>query len=223
MRNQLGILFCFIAIIPLHSQSIYTKLNQNNFKNYQPFNEKIDVNNFKDTLLNAAIFYLTNEIRIKNNLSELEYCSALEKSAKLHSEMMVKNDFFSHTNKYNRKLKEPDDRARAVGISNPYLAENIVEGFLYAYKSGDKVTPAGPGIFLIPNTNKRLEAHTYLSLAQELLSIWMNSPGHKKNILAPDALQLGCGSKSYLIEDFNSMPGVKVTQNFQWFEKVITK
>jgi uncharacterized protein YkwD len=48
----------------------------------------------------------------------------------------------------------------------------------------------------------------------------MNSPEHKKNILAPDALQLGCGTYFFQDPQFNDMPTFMATQNFQWYEKI---
>jgi hypothetical protein len=48
----------------------------------------------------------------------------------------------------------------------------------------------------------------------------MNSPGHRKNILSKDALQLGCGAAFFLTTEFNDMPTFYIVQNFQCFEPV---
>ncbi|GJQ60460.1 MAG: CAP domain-containing protein [Candidatus Scalindua sp. AMX11] len=212
----LGVLFC------LHSftQSIYGKVTYKNFREYSEFNEVVNPKNFKPEILNAAIFFATNEIRSKKRLSILDYHPLLEAAATLHSEEMVNKNFFGHTNKKNKRLEEPEDRAKVAGIVNASIAENVMEGFIINYKSGDKVVAQGPGEFSKQNSNQLLPAHTYLTLADQLLANWMNSKGHRANILSNKAVQLGCGTAFYKMQNFNDMPAVKATQNFQWFHKV---
>jgi uncharacterized protein YkwD len=164
------------------------------------------------------LFYLTNEIRQKKGLSVLEYNPLLEESATIHSESMVKHHYFSHENHKSRSLRTPDDRAKSVGITNPHMAENIIEGFVLEYKAGISVYPGGPGIFRLKPEDDPIEAHTYLSLGEVLLDDWMNSPNHRHNILVPQALELGCGTAFYSNKDFNYMPTVIATQNFQLYE-----
>ena len=213
----------FTFSIPLFSQGIYNSLNVNNFRNYKPFNDTIDINTFKPELLNAAVFFVTNEVRIKHKLSFLKYNAALEATAKMHSEDMAKYGFLDHVDKKNRKHKEPEDRASLSGIANPHIAENIIEGFLLSYKSGEEVIVGRSGEFYRKGETKPIAFQTYLSLADDLVSQWMASPGHRANILAKDAVELGCGCAIYAMKDFNNMPAIKATQNFQWFTPVILK
>jgi uncharacterized protein YkwD len=214
-------LFLFFWSVTAYNQAVYTELNYTNYKSYIPFQQEIDVNNFDAKLLNACIFHATNEIRTKNKLPILQYNSSLEESATLHSMDMATQNFFSHSNPKNKQHREPIDRAKAVGISNPSIAENIIEGFIIKYKSGDNVIADSSGVFIDPKTNKKLGNHTYLSLTTELMRQWMNSKGHKANILSDKALELGCGTVLYYMNTFNKMPAVKATQNFQWFEKIV--
>lgn len=207
----------------LSGQDIYKQLSLTDFREYKPFHQEIDILDFDNELLECAIFYLTNEIRVKKKLSELEYHPLLAKTAKIHSDEMAKKDFFDHTNRQNKKLREPENRASVAGVKNPRIAENIIEGFILEYISGEKVIASSPGIFLNEKTRKQLPVKTYLSLAENLLDLWMHSKGHKANILAKDALELGCGVALYKMDNFNSMPAVKATQIFQWFEPVQSK
>jgi uncharacterized protein YkwD len=48
----------------------------------------------------------------------------------------------------------------------------------------------------------------------------MNSREHKKNILAREAVELGCGVAYYTDAEFNEMPSCLAVQNFQWYHPV---
>jgi len=188
-----------------------------NFRNADIFLETIDISDPDYERLNAVIFYLTNEIRYKRKLKILDYEPLLEKSATLHSNNMLEMDFFDHVNKKSQKYKTPNDRAEAVGIANPSLAENIIETFVLQYTAGTPVYPGEKGIFRYDPEGKPIEPHSYLTLGEAMIKLWMSSPGHRKNILSPDAIQLGCGTVMYLKKDFNDMPTVLATQNFQLY------
>jgi uncharacterized protein YkwD len=222
-------IFCLTLLLSiwfqvnLSGQGIYDKLSLADFRAHKPFHEEIDINNFDNELLECAVFFLTNEIRVKKKLPELTYHPSLTKTARIHSDEMAQRNFFDHTNKHDNKLREPEDRAKIAGIKNPRIAENIIEGFILEYSSGEKVIATSPGVFLYEKTREQLPARTYLFLAENLLDLWMHSKGHKANILAKDALELGCGVSLYKMDNFNSMPAVKATQIFQWFEPVQSK
>ena len=198
----------------------YYSLTVDNFRDFAPFNETIDVNNPDIKRINAAIFYVTNETRVKRKLSYLDYNKKLEIMATNYSAEMAKYNFFSHTHPKSRKLKTPKDRALASGIENPYIAENIIEGYLLQYKNNTEVIADTPGEFRDVKTKTKLLPHTYLSLADDLVDRWMHSKGHKANILSKDALQLGCGVAVYTDKKFNFMPCLKATQNFQLYEEI---
>jgi uncharacterized protein YkwD len=214
----LSILFC--GVNSAWTQVEYYSYSAENFRNSNLFKDTIDLKNPDLQRLNAIIFYMTNEVRRKHNLKVLAYEPLLEKSATIHSNNMVTQDFFDHINPNSSKLRAPDDRARFVGIKNPFLAENIIETFVLQYKAGKQVYAGTKGIFRNKPNGYPIKAHTYLSLGESILKDWMNSPHHRSNILSKDALQLGCGTAYYLKKDFNDMPSVMATQNFQLFEPV---
>jgi uncharacterized protein YkwD len=136
---------------------------------------------------------------------------------------MVKQGFFDHTNPKSKQFKTPDDRARFVGIVNPFIAENIIQSFILNYKAGDYLYTPAKGVFIRQSETIPIKPHTYLSLAESLLKDWMNSPGHRSNILSKSALQFGCGTAVFIKKDFNDMPSILATQNFQFFELVKTE
>ena len=194
--------------------------NPDNFRDVPRFNERVDTKHPDSELLNAIIFYLTNEIRQENNLLVLKHNKLLEKSSTLHSGNMVRYGFFDHFDRKHKSLRNPNDRARSVGIANPYLAENIMETFVLEYKAGEEVYTGGSGIFSRSPGGEPIQAYTYLELGEALLEGWMNSPVHKSNIVSSQALELGCGTAFFFNKEFNDMPTVIATQNFQLYESV---
>jgi len=217
------VLMLYVSFGLVKAQDLYTEINTSNFRENPIFNQIIDTLEFQPAILNAAVFHLTNEIRLNKKLPAIGFNDKLAEAATMHSKDMAVLGFFSHTNTQNIKHKEPKDRARIIGIKNPHIAENIIEGFILKYSSGDPVIVKSPGIFLNPDTREHLPFHTYLTLAEVMIDSWMHSRGHKKNILSENAIQLGCGTYLYYMSDFNNMPTVKVTQCFQWFEPVQTE
>ena len=179
----------------LHSQNHDYKWNNENYEvyNYNSFqklefiHEKIQRDKIDYDLLNASIFFATNIQRVKYKRKPFEFSKALYHAAQEHSEDMVKYNFYSHTSKVKGK-KTMSDRLNRVGISNAYMAENIYNFFL--------------------------NNPTYWSLAEGLVEGWMNSKGHKANILNRDYRYLGCGSKYYFNKDWPDSFYVKSTQNF---------
>lgn len=180
----------------------YLTLNDENFRDFKLFKKPLEEKKVDYKILNAAVFFVTNEARIEQGLSILEYQSNLEVMAWNHSISMGKKDFFDHFNKKERKRKTPDNRAKLAGVTNPSLGENI--------------SAVGGRSF-----------GSYLALADHLVQGWLDSPPHRKTLYSKNALQLGCG-----VYYFNGLWQKNrtvykqgngfwlATQNFQMFTKV---
>ena len=193
-RNTLFFIFLFLvkinlAQLELHrwSDDSYGKYNSDSFQKLEIVNQKIDVVNIDYPLLNAAIFYSTNLQREKYRKIPFIFSKYLTKAAQEHSEDMVEFKFYSHTSKVRGK-KTMSERLKSVGISNAFTAENIFDFFL--------------------------KSPTYWSLAQGLVNGWMESKGHRANILNKNYEYLGCGTKYYFNKDWIDYFYVKSTQNF---------
>jgi uncharacterized protein YkwD len=169
------------------SDDSYGKYNSNSFQKLEIVKLKIEKGNIDYPLLNAAIFYSTNIQRIKYKKTPFIFSKYLTKAAQEHSEDMVEYKFYSHTSKVKGK-KTMSERLKLVGITNAFLAENIFDFFL--------------------------KSPTYWSLSQGLVNGWMESKGHKANILNKNYEYLGCGSKYYFNKDWIDYFYVKSTQNF---------
>ncbi|MDW8205816.1 MAG: CAP domain-containing protein, partial [Cytophagales bacterium] len=149
------------------TRKMYEEHDYKSFAKLPMANQVIDFNDIDYALLNAAIFYATNWQRDKHYQKPLRYSAALEKAAFEHSKDMVQHNFFSHTSPIKGR-ETHDKRIRAAGVSGGYMGENI------AYHS--HVT------------------NTYLNQAKKIVAGWMNSPGHRQNILSSHYQYLGCGA-----------------------------
>jgi uncharacterized protein YkwD len=182
----ISLIFSFASAQEVWTYDMYKTTDYTNFRSQDIFHQSFDRDEPDIPLLNAAMFFLTNEQRVKHNKSAAEYHPALEIAAYNHSKRMAKTEF-SHTGT-DADRKTPRQRGELAGIANPKLAENIAYSHI------------GGGL-------------TYLDLADKVITQWMNSPGHRSNILSDETHQMACGA--YVKDSY-----VYSTQNFQWFYKI---
>ncbi len=100
---------------------------------------------------------LVNEERVKNGLRELTYDWELSRVARIKSQDMRDNRYFSHTSP---TYGSPFNMMRSFGITYRSAGENIAKG---------QATPAA------------------------VVNAWMNSSGHRANILSPSFTHIGVG------------------------------
>ncbi len=112
-----------------------------------------------------ATLCLINRERVSHGERALTLNGKLQHAAQGHSESMASNDYFSH---------------EGPGGSTP-LSRMRAAGYIYSSKIGYEV---GENI-----------AWGTLSLAtpQAIVEAWMNSPGHRANILDPNYRDTGIG------------------------------
>ena len=126
------------------------------------------------------ILILTNKERHKEGLKALQHDIMLQNAARAHSTDMQKRHFFDHVTP---EGTTPHDRIaiihrQLIGMTG----ENLWQGQGYNVKDAQK-------------------------LAELAIESWMNSPGHRENMLRPEYTHLGVGG---------TVKGdmVKLTQNF---------
>lgn len=100
---------------------------------------------------------LVNEIREEYGLSKLTLNSELSDVARLKSQDMHDNNYFSHTSP---TYGSPYDMMTKYGIKYTFAGENLARG---------QKTP------------------------EQVVNAWMNSSGHRKNILSERYTQIGVG------------------------------
>ena len=145
---------------------------------------------------------LINAQRVTRGLNPLKHVEKIRLIARSHSEDMAAQDYFSHDN---LEGLDPSDRALRAGYKcrkdyGSYytfgLAENIHQGWLFSsYQTlNGKTVP--------------VDWLTAEELAHSAVNGWMNSPGHRQNILDSSYDRAGMG-----IAISNDMK-VYFTQNF---------
>ena len=147
---------------------------------------------YDSSRIESLIVQYTNEERVKHGLASLINDEKLASIARHHSTDMGNRDYFDHTTP---EGLEPTDRGNNAGYPcrKNYvtyytygIAENIYQGWLKPSSSW----------------------HSEESLAKEVVDGWMESPGHRENILDPKPDRIGVGIS---ITQSNA---VYVTQNF---------
>ncbi|MBE2282866.1 MAG: CAP domain-containing protein [Prosthecobacter sp.] len=146
----------------------YARFTPATFSQHQAAQQVMDRDQIDHALLNAALFFATNTERLRHRLPPFQPSRALTLSAFEHSRDMALKGFFSHQNPKDAAKRTPWQRMAAQGVTGGHRAENI------AMRTARGVT--------------------YLDAAQALLKQWMNSPGHRANILNPKFAFLGCGA-----------------------------
>lgn len=123
------------------------------------------------------IFVLSNQERGRRGISPLQRLPNLDRVAASHSENMARLDFFDH--------KDPEKRGPQERLQR--LCPELVGC-------------AGENIALFPTEPEE-------DLARSLVNGWMNSPGHRLNLLSPNLTHLGIGL-------YQSSRHVYATQSF---------
>ncbi|MGI8649310.1 MAG: CAP domain-containing protein [Rubrobacter sp.] len=134
----------------------------------------------------AEIFRLHNEERTERGIPALCWNEQLARAATGHSEDMMERAFFAHETP---EGMEPSDRTLAAGYDSPFVAENIM---IHHMSSGFE-----------PNIRD----------SEEIVQGWMNSPGHRKNLLDPRLKEVGVGTV-YGRFGYETNPSGAYTVNF---------
>jgi uncharacterized protein YkwD len=164
-----------------------------------PLNEKPIIDKHE---LEIKIHHLTNQYRIQHELEPLSLDDNLSNVARGHSQDMALRDYFDHespegVNPTGRAESEGYTCQKIVGnLIYSGIAENIFQNNLYDtvwYTAG------------IPTS---YEWNTLEEISQSTVDGWMNSTGHRENILTSTFDREGIGVE--IAEDDK----VYITQNF---------
>ena len=111
-----------------------------------------------------AIVEMTNEIRKQHKLGAVKIDPKLAKTAQGYARFLAQSGLFSHT----ADGRQPADRAKAAGYAPCLVSENL-------------------------SSNLDTRGFQTRQLANEAVQGWMNSPGHRKNILTEHVVEIGVG------------------------------
>ncbi|MEM7655163.1 MAG: CAP domain-containing protein [Bacteroidota bacterium] len=187
------------------------------FLAYPRLQDSIDLAHLNLDLLDAAVFHMSNRVRQENKRTVLRFDPSLRGVADFHARAMAKHDFVSHFNRHNwlySTLTKRSNRFHARALS-----ENVASAFLFNYQSNTSyyvIREFQPPQFYRDRDAQRIVPFTYYEFAEELVNRWLNSPGHRRNLLSLKATRLGCAirvsEKERTLQ--NGIPVAHCVQNF---------
>ena len=134
--------------------------------------------------IEERIIRFTNEERAKADLRPLELDPAISDIARAHSRNMAARGIFSHY----IDGDDPTDRALAAG----YNCRAYHEDGSYSYGLSENIIKI-PRVRLWTGTNPTEYYADAETAAHDMVQSWMNSPGHRANILDRDSRRIGVG------------------------------
>jgi uncharacterized protein YkwD len=167
----------------------------------------ISVQDFNSNLMQRLLFELTNEERRKAGLPEFGSLPPLFASATAHSSDMASRDFFSHRGGHLFSHTSVSDRVHSAGLSTSAVAENIAMYPVFA----QILTRYSTSIAGVKTQSVESSHYSYEEMAARVMQEWMQSPGHRRNILDPTLNYLGTGCAVGMHDSF---PYVYCTQDF---------
>ena len=201
--------YLFMALWP--AQKDYYAYTPTEFFALEAVNQTIDIQNLDTELLEAAIFQASNEVRLQQKKDTFGPNDLLHKAARQHAVYLAKSKKVDHRNTRNKKLATPYKRVLAYGGDDFMgVAENLAlispvllgKDNMYYIKNGEPVDKQG----------NPLPVSTYAQFARKALEGWMNSKGHRENLMGPYTL-LGCAISGISFNRDN-VPQVTFVQNF---------
>ncbi|MCB1131475.1 MAG: hypothetical protein KDN05_10130 [Verrucomicrobiae bacterium] len=185
--------------IPSDSKRIlhlHQELSASEFFQREDVKKPIDFSDIDQALLSAAVFHETNRRRAEHDLPALKYLPKLREAALIQARDLRERQVIGH------RGSEPDirtlgDRFEKVGLRPRFRAENVATVFGVRYEAGTKLFTReenGERIFSKKPDGPAIEPHSYRSFAKNLLDAWMDSPGHRKNILHSSPTHLATAS-----------------------------
>ena len=111
-----------------------------------------------------VVIDMTNAFRRENRLGQVTASPALSKTARAYATYLAKNNAFSHT----ADNRDVGTRASSSGYQWCSIGENLA-------------------------MNLDSRGFETKALAQQTLEGWINSPGHKENLLGPHYTEIGVG------------------------------
>lgn len=162
-------------------------------------------------LFNDAVVYFSNAVRKQNGRAPLRSDRDLSAAAADHAKNMARLRTHSHVLPV-RGQRDLSQRMHRQDVEFRTAAENIAMSKVYRLL-GRPISIAHEGCrFVYDDTKQPVPAHTYASLAQEVVNRWLASPKHRASLLSKGYRRLGAGvgvdptgpacGDFYLVQDF---------------------
>jgi uncharacterized protein YkwD len=156
------------------------------------FSQQVNAARPSQDLFNAAMLHYLNLERCRHGLSPLADNGRLQSAAEKHSRNMAADHHFSHQS--NRAGQQTlSMRLKAAGLRPRMAGENIAMDKLYAIIGRPISVKMSGACQFTYATGEPVPAHSYKSLAQQVVARLMQSSGHRANILNPRFTSVGSG------------------------------
>jgi uncharacterized protein YkwD len=161
-----------------------------------------EAESFDARRLADLVFDLSNAERVRAGLRPLARSRPLDQVAGGHSTDMARRNYFSHTSRGLLKRAGLSERLKAGGVAYRAAAENIALYPLVLNRTYE-VSAAG-------KREVGRQGTTYGDLARSVVKGWMDSRGHRENLLNPTLELMGIG---VALGTRDGTPYAYVTQN----------
>lgn len=167
----------------------------------EPESNLADMPKFTAMELEQLIHQEVNRRRERGHVKPLEYDTVLARIARGHSQDMAKNGYFSHIDSRGRN---PTQRARAHGY--PIMKNS---GNLFTNGIAENIYRTSLHRWVVHYYGTTYRWKTIDQIAESVVNGWMESYGHRRNVLSRNADRQGIGIA--VTGDFR----VYVTQNLR--------
>ncbi|MEC7986842.1 MAG: CAP domain-containing protein [Myxococcota bacterium] len=184
----------------------------------------IEPKQFNPDRLANVVCKESNAQRRRHGYTALNNNPILTEAARVYALELQKDLFFDHTHPTNENLREPKDRVYAVGGKNPNVSENIARITLIQVPLAQDnvvILDAKQYLFAHEQGGKPIPMHSYRSYGKAVVQAWLDSPGHRRNLLHKDANAIGCAHA--IIDRSGGVPMVVSVQLFQHGETLRMK
>jgi len=172
----------------------------------------VPTENADQALFNRAVLSEVNYVRCKAGLAPLKTASGLVKVAGNHANWMASRGSLTHRSTV-RGQASVQERVLASGLNVRRGAENIGNLPRYQFAGARRIRIKSKSRCEFTTVaGKRITPHSYASLASQIVSLWMGSAGHRRNVLDRNVRTVGaavgydargtrCG-QFYMAQDF---------------------
>ena len=158
----------------------------------------------------------SNQARKTHNRRTLIIDAILNKAAQRYADTLSRSPYFSHTNHLSIFGRTPLARVLLAGGSKATTAENLIKFPILDIPVRHHrlvVMDKERSRYRRPNEEGPIAHHTEKSAALTAIQSWLDSPGHRKNLLYPSMTHIGCGSS--LLINASNVPMIISVQVFQ--------
>ncbi len=151
----------------------------------------VPTNNLNQSLFNQAVLSEVNFARCKAGLSPVQLAAGLMDVADKHANWMARKGTLSHRSTV-RGQTSVQERVLASGLNVRRGSENIGNLPRYQFGGSRKIFVKNSARCEFTTTSGRqISPHSYATLASEIVGMWMDSSGHRKNVLDRNATAIG--------------------------------